>query len=379
MKTKSKVLIVATVYSHIAQFHQPLIDMLKEHNFEVHICGKNNLALKNGLKINNVDKYYDIDFSRSPISLKNIKAYKILKKIMIENKYDIIHCNTPVGGVIPRLIKRNNTTIDSRIIYTAHGFHFFKGASLKNWLLYYPIEKILSENTDTLITINKEDYSLAQRKFKKCNDIRYVHGVGIDSKKFGINMRENELKQFKENLGLNESDFVLCYVAEQIKRKNQIMAISAMEKIVKTNKNIKLLLVGNGILEEKYKKIIQKKDLEQNVFFLGYRRDIASIMKITDVYISTSTQEGLPVNIMEALCSQLPIIATNCRGNSDLITNGENGYLVSINDLDEFNKCIFRLYSDQNLRRNFSNFSQKHIEPFLVENVINEMKDIYFN
>lgn len=161
---KKRVLLIATVQSHIAQFHVPLIEMLKENEYIIDVAGRNNLDEKDGLAIENVNHIFDIEFSRSPLSKRNIQAYKKLKHIILKNDYDIIHCNTPVGGVLTRLIKKN-CKIKSKIVYTAHGFHFYKGAPIKNWLIYYPVEKYFSKYTDCLIAINNEDYEIANKKF----------------------------------------------------------------------------------------------------------------------------------------------------------------------------------------------------------------------
>ena len=175
---KKKVLLVATVQSHICQFHLPLIDLLHEKGYEGHVAAKNNLKEKRGLKLERADKVFEVPFERSPFKKQNITAYKMLKKIINENHYNIIHCNTPMGGVLSRLAGKKERKQGTKIIYTAHGFHFFKGAPLKNWMIYYPIEKYLSKYTDCIITMNQEDYKIASKKFKKTN-VEYTHGVGV--------------------------------------------------------------------------------------------------------------------------------------------------------------------------------------------------------
>ena len=130
-----KVLLTATVQSHICQFHKPLVEVLHNHNCEVHVAARNNLAEKNGMKLDFVDKVFDVPFSRSPKSSDNIKAYSQLKKIIDSEHYDIIHCNTPMGGIVTRLAAKGARKGGAKVIYTAHGFHFYNGASKKNWLV----------------------------------------------------------------------------------------------------------------------------------------------------------------------------------------------------------------------------------------------------
>ena len=370
-----RVLLVATVQSHIAQFHKPLIKMLKEKGNIVDVAAKNNLGEKNGLKIEGADNIFDINFSRSPFNKNNIEAYKQLKNIMKKNKYDIVHCNTPMGGVITRLVKRNNKDITSKIIYTAHGFHFFKGAPLVNWFLYYPVEKYLSKYTDCLITMNKEDYEIAKRKFK-AKDIKYTHGVGLNTEKFSINMNNDEKEQYRKNIGINKNDFVIIYVAELINRKNHKMILNIMKKL-QEKKDIKLILVGNGVLEDKYKNYIKENKLENTVKMLGYCLDVPQLMKISDIAISTSKQEGLPVNVMEAMYSGLPDIVTDCRGNRDLIEDKENGYVIEVNDEEILYNRIMELYRNKDLRIEMGNKGIQMIKDYEIENVIKELKEIY--
>ena len=153
-----KVLFTATVTkTHINTFHLPYIKFFKEKGYETHVCSKNDFIGEECI-IPNCDIHYDIQFERSPMNIKNIKAYMQLKKIINENEYEIIHCNTPVASILTRLAAIKARKKGTKVIYTAHGFHFFKGAPLLNWMLYYPAEKICSYFTDILITINKEDY-----------------------------------------------------------------------------------------------------------------------------------------------------------------------------------------------------------------------------
>ena len=160
-----KVLLTATVQSHIVQFHKPLVEMLHAHGCEVHVAARDNLAEKNGLKLDFVEKVYNVPFARSPKSVDNLKAYEQLKKIIDDGHYDIVHCNTPMGGIVTRLAARDARKNGTKVIYTAHGFHFYQGAPKKNWLLFYPVEKFFSRLTDILITITHEDYKLAKEKF----------------------------------------------------------------------------------------------------------------------------------------------------------------------------------------------------------------------
>lgn len=211
-----KVLLTATVQSHICQFHKPLVEVLHAHGCEVHVAAKDNLAEKNGLKLDFVDKVFNVPFARSPKSTDNIKAYKQLKKIITEGQYDVIHCNTPMGGIVTRLAARKARKNGTKVIYTAHGFHFYQGAPKKNWVIFYPIEKLFSRITDILITITHEDYKLASEKFH-CQ-VAHMHGVGVNEARYFPVGREEQIK-LREELGFSHNQKIILCVGELLPNK----------------------------------------------------------------------------------------------------------------------------------------------------------------
>ena len=250
---KGKVLFTATVDSHITQFHLPFLKWFKENGYEVHV------ATNGKEKIPYCDVKHVVCFERNPFKIKNLKAIKQLKKICEEEQFNIIHTHTPMGSVVTRIAAlRSRKKYNSRVIYTAHGFHFFAGAPIINWILFYPVEKILSKYTDTIITINREDYDLAKRKFKKCKNIEYVPGVGIDFLKFDNNSISASIKnELKKSLGIKNGDFIITCVARLDKNKNQGFLVDVISELLKKENNIKLLLVGpdecNGLYHKKVK------------------------------------------------------------------------------------------------------------------------------
>lgn len=362
-----KVLFTATVDSHIKQFHLPYLKWFKEHGYEVHVATNGNE------KIPFCDVKHKISFERSPIKINNLKAIYNLKKIIEREKFDIIHCHTPMGSVVTRLAAiKARKKYRTKVIYTAHGFHFFKGAPLINWIIYYPVEKICARWTDCLITINKEDYELAKKKFKKVKNIEYVHGVGIEESKFNDDLNSAEKNKLKKELKVTDKDYLLLYVAEISNRKNQIMLINTIKELKDKNRNVVLILAGKDSMNGECQKYAKNIGVEKNIRFLGYRNDINKLMKLVDLAVSCSKQEGLPVNIMEALCSGLRVVATECRGNKELINN-KNGKLVEINNIKEMTNAI---------EYEMKNKGKKRIENYLnsnyyIENVIKEYENIY--
>ena len=333
-----KILYCSTVRSHIGQFHVPVINALKAAGHEVHAAYHDNSADKPGLDLSMLDEVFEVPFERNPYSLQNIKACKILKKIIDEGNYDIIHCHTPVGGVITRIAARDARKRGTKVFYTAHGFHFYKGAPKKFWAMFYPVEKALAKETDVLITINQEDYELAKKHFKAGKIVK-INGVGVDLSKFHV-ATEEEKRAAREALGLKPEQFVILCAADLSCRKNQPMIFRAMARIMDECPNLIVLMPGQPILKEEYEKLCAELGITDMVQLMGYRRDIDKLLAACDCVISSSRQEGLPMNLIEAAASGRYIIATDVRGNADVVRQCGFGTLVKLNDDEAMAKEI---------------------------------------
>jgi len=366
----NKILFCATVDTHFSAFHLPVLEWFKQRNWEVHVAakGEGNLPF--------VDKKYNISFERSPIRLRNQLAYRQLKEIIQENGYRLIHCHTPMGGVITRLAARNVRKKGTKVLYTVHGFHFCKGAPLLNWMLYYPIEKQLSKVTDCLITINDEDYRLAVSRRFEAQTIAHVHGIGVNTSRFSPIPADEKLRRRAE-LRCRQDDFVMFYAAEFNKNKNHRLLLHAMAKIKDKAPKMKLLLAGRGALQEECGKLVVKLGIDHMVDFLGYRNDIDKVLPLCDAAVSSSLREGLPVNIMEAMACGLPVIATRNRGHVELVAEDANGYIVNPLDSEQFADRIYRLYSSSELSRKMGAASLSYVQKYSSQQVERELSDIY--
>lgn len=370
-----RVLFVATVRSHVGQFHMPFIKRLKELGCTVEAAYKDNSADKKGLDTSIIDREYDIPFSRSPYSIDNIKAYRALKKILEKNDYDAVHCHTPMGAVVTRLAAKSLRKNGLKVIYTAHGFHFYKGASKFNWIVFYSIEKYLSRFTDCLITINKEDYALAKKDFNAKMTL-YVPGVGVDLTEFAP--KTNELKsELRKEYGYDENDFILIYPADFCERKNQMMLLKALKIVTEKHKNVKLLCPGLQTYMVECEHYCKNNGLTDNVEFLGYRRDIYKLDALADVSVSSSRQEGLPINLIEAMALGNPIIATDVRGNNDLVQDGKNGYLIELDDSQAMADKIIELIENTSKIYELGAESLKLVNQYDVDSVLDNMVGIY--
>ena len=336
-----KVLYVATVLSHICQFHLPYLQMFKEQGYEVHVAARDNLAEKNGLKLQYADRHFEIPFRRSPFSPKNIAAYKKLKKLIDKERYDLIICNTPVGGIVTRMAAKKARKNGTKVVYIAHGFHFYKGAPKKNWLVYYPIEKHFAKYCDTVVTIVNEDYLFARQHLK--TNIVHIHGIGVSSDRYH-SVETSARMDMRARENIQEEDFVILCTGELNKNKDQKTLLQAAENLKDKIGSLKILLAGNGPLRAELEKQVSVAGLENIVRFLGYRTDLENIVPAVDLVVSCSHREGLPLNIIEALLCKKIVVASINRGHKELIQDGGNGYLFRSGDWDTLSKRILEIY-----------------------------------
>lgn len=370
-----KILYVTTILGTIDSFLIPHIQYLIQLGNEVSIaCETEGEEVSNELRELGCP-IHQVSFKRSPFNKENIKAYKQIQHLLRREGFNLIHVHTPVAAFITRLAARNISNVS--VLYTAHGFHFFKGAPKKNNLLFYGLERLAANWTDGVITMNNEDFEAAQTfSLRRRDSVFKVHGVGLNLSKFKPQSDEIK-KKLREEYHYGEDDFILINVGELSYRKHQDLVIKAVGKLKGHIQNIKLLLVGSGEWEEDYRKLVKKMGLEREVIFLGYRTDIHNLMILSDLAVTSSRHEGLPVNVMEAMASGLPIVASDVRGNHDLVKDGINGFVFGVDDVGGCAATIERIYYSEELRKRFSTESSKTITSYSQERVLEEMEQIY--
>lgn len=327
-----KALVVATIAEFITSFEIQDICILQEKGYEVHCAANFDTISTEKRKILEEKKVvcHDIPFSRKPFRANNIEAFKQLKRSIKENGFDLVHCHTPVGGALTRIaclsLRKKERPF---IIYTAHGFHFYKGASLKGWCLYYPVEWLLSWCTDILITINDEDYQLATKKLHAQKSV-YVPGIGIDLQKFSSEGTNSNT--VREALGVKPDEVMAISVGELCERKNQLQAVRAIHAL--QNDLVKYFIIGEGALRGQLMEEISALSMKDNIVLLGYRSDIPELCTAADLFLFPSLQEGLPVALMEAIACKVPVVCSNIRGNRDVVAEKKSLYDVkSTNEL----------------------------------------------
>ena len=358
--------------ANFSKFNRPLIRMLRgtleEPYEELNIGGwQVDYASANEEPVHDADNVYTVNFARNPLRFdKHIRAYRQLKKIIDEGDYDAIHTHTPVGSIITRLAARKARRHGTKVIYTCHGFHFYDGAPKKNWLLYYRAEKNAAKYTDLLITINREDYRRAKKDFK-C-PVEMIDGAGVDTARFAKTAKAEQLAA-RAKFGLAKDDFVICYLAEFTKNKNQRMLVEAAAPIMKENP--KLLFLGEGPCLAETKELAKSLGVEKQCLFPGYVRDnYAALVQSCNLYTSLSIREGLGLGVLEALYCGLPIIVTDNRGHRDIVDSNKK-YLVSSSDVASLTRKL------REAIRHPEEYKLAFPKRYTLSNSLSEMRAIY--
>lgn len=368
-----KALVAATIIGFIAEFEINDISILQNLGYEVHYAA--NCEIYSNVKaVQTLDFMgvvgHNIPFARNPFDKNNVSAYKMLRKIINEENFEIIHCHTPVGGVITRLAAKRLRKKGTKVIYTAHGFHFYNGAPLKNWLLYYPAEKLCSYWTDVLITINKEDHALAKKKMK-AKKIYYVPGVGIDLHKFS-NISVNKEEKRKE-LGVPDNAVLLISAGELNENKNHEIVIRAFNEL--KAKDIYYIIAGSGNKKEFLENLINSFNLEKNIKLLGYRTDMPQLYAVSDIFVFPSLREGLSVALMEAMASGLAVVCSRIRGNTDLTDEDKGGVLFDPKSIEDISNALNMMLKNDIV--DMGNYNMEKIKEFDIDKVKCKMTDIY--
>ncbi len=373
MGEMKKILFVANVAKeHINKFHLPTIREFKSQGWRVDV------ACSADADILDCDNLYDMCWKRSPFTIKTILGIRQLKSILKSNKYDIIYCHTPVGGLVTRLAARDARKKGSKVVYCAHGFHFFKGAPLLNWLLYYPLERLLARLCDSVFTVNKEDYEFAKKNFSPRTDIVLVPEVGVNFDRLKISNPQLIRDKYRKDLNLDDETIALVYVAELVPNKNQIMLVKVLQKLINKGEKVKLILPGPDHSGGELANCIDKLGLSDNVILLGWRSDIGEILSACDICTASSIREGFGINIVEAMYCGLPVVATKNRGHEMIIEDNKNGFLVNQNDYDDMvNKILLLIHNDQ-IKKKMTNINvDKYDCDTIAKELYEELNRVY--
>ena len=365
----AKILFLCSTDNMIWQFLIPHVKDLIEIGADVDcVCSKTGFwfdELKDKFGFNMIE----LKMKRKPLNLTNCRAYNSLKKLQKQNNYSLIFCQQPTGGMLGRLLGKK---FHLPVIYTAHGFFFFKGNSgLKNFI-FRSAEKYMSKYTDILITMNDEDYD-ATKNWKMGKSYK-IHGIGLDLSKY--EETPFNLDALKSELGIKNGEKIILSVSEFIKRKNYPTMLKTIAALTKTRSDFKYIICGTGAKLDEMKVLAKKLNIADKVLFLGYRKDIDRITQIADIFYHQSFHEGLTMSIMEAMHFSLPIVASNVRGNYDLVDE-TGGFLTAPKDIKAQILALNTLLDDEKLRKNMGKNNHEKVKDYYLDNVRNEMIKIY--
>lgn len=379
-----KALVIASVASMIDQFNMPNIHLLIELGYKVDVacnfvqgstCSDEKIdKLRQTLKNIGV-RCFQIDFARNVLKVnQNIRAYHQTRKLVKENCYELIHSHSPIGGLLSRIAARDMRAKGTKVIYTAHGFHFFKGAPKKNWMIFYPIEKFASRWTDVLVTITHEDYNFAKSKMN-AQQVVYVPGVGIHTEIFHPSENYESIRSLKrKELGMGDDDIMVLSVGELNKNKNHEVILRAIAAL--NNKRVKFVVAGRGLLKNHLESLAGDLNISDQIQLLGFRTDIRELFVAADIFAHPSFREGLSVAVMEAMASGLPIICSRIRGNTDLIDEGKGGFLFIPDSVEEAQQALNSLIEAKD-RKVLGNYNQNKAKGLDIKVVMKTMKELY--
>lgn len=372
----NKKLLIAATELHFIHFWIEHINHFRSLGYDVDIvcadCGKRVDELRDLLPEINVRV---ISSKRSPLSIDNIKAYKQLKEILSDLSYDCIITNEPVMSVLVRLAARKSRKRGTKVIYIAHGFHFFKGNKRINNIIYHTIEENLSRITDVIVTLNTEDFDSA-RNFKTGIKVYHINSIGYKSYKFAPCLDDNLRLAKRHEFGISDDETVLVFAGELNKNKNQIILLKAIKILKNDGYNVRLILCGKGNQLENLQNYCNENNLNDSVVFLGYYRNANELFPICDIGCSSSIREGLPLNVVEYMASGLPVIASKNRGHTDIVESGKNGFIFDYDSPDQFATYVKQIINNPDLLSEMRVNNIKKAEKYDILKISNNIAKI---
>lgn len=373
-----KILIITTIGGFLQQFEMNDVKILQEKNYQIHYASNfENLVYETDL--NNLKKQgiilHHICIQKSPLHIwKNCRAFVKLCRIVKEEKIDVIHCHNPMGGVLGRLVAVWCKKARLYVIYTAHGLHFYKGAPLLNWLLYFPVEYLLAKCTDFLITINGEDYTRVQRFAKRKNIcLARIPSVGVDVSKFapeaGIRIH------MRQKLGIDKDAFYVLSVGELNHNKNHEVIIRAIALL--HDEQIQYGICGKGYRRKYLEQLAEKLGVEKQVKFFGFRNDIPKMLQCADCFAFPSIREGLGMAALEAMAAGIPLITSDCRGTREYMQDSINGYVCFEGTVEKYAEMIRQMKNHGEVRSRMSEACRKTAQKFDIAETEKVMRRVY--
>jgi len=367
----ARILYVATSDIHLKTFHLPYLKWLHDVGHEVDIVAEK----RSSYSFEHIETYYHVDFPRKITALRLWRTFKRLKQIVSARHYDLIHCHTPIPSVLIRLAAMSQRPDGLKVLYTAHGFHFYRGAPWSYWLTYFPVEYWLSKRTDGIVTINQEDFAFASSWLRSEKNY-LIPSIGVDTNRFRPASTERR-REIRESKGFNEDDLLILYIAEFVAGKNHVFVLDAANQLLTNVPNAKIIFLGTGALWHEIRSEVQRRGLNRQVLCLGFSEDVENYAAIADIGISSSRREGFGLGLVEQMACGVPVVASMVRGHREFIDDGNNGFLYTQGDCEGFCRRVIELSVNKDLRKAMGRAALTKSEKFSVDQSLAAMQKIY--
>ena len=382
-----KILILTTVSGFLYQFELDNVKILQNMGYEVHYAANGELPrylFEQEVVETSGVIFHHVGIEKSPAKCrKNAKAFREIMQIIRQEQIQVLHCHTPMGGVLGRLAGKRCEAegISLKVIYTAHGFHFYQGAPRFAALVYRMAEAYLAHYTDRLVTINREDYENARTfRLREQGAVYQIPGVGLDMEYYHPANKEQR-QNARKSLQVAENQMFLLSVGELNENKNHRVMIEALREMQKQGRDISDLkygICGDGDLREALHQLVREYQLEQNVIFYGYQKDVRPYLWAADLFVFPSRREGLGMAALEALAAGVPVLAADNRGSREYMQHGKNGFLCIWDDKDAYIRALEQM---QNQRpeewHKIQKFCRESVEKFQKKYTHEIMKQVY--
>ncbi|MBF2064062.1 MAG: glycosyltransferase [Calothrix sp. C42_A2020_038] len=371
-----KLLTVATVPITITGFLLPFAQHFRKRGWQMDAMSLETSAMPECVE--NFDNIWDVEFSRSPLDLQNlIVAPRQILQVLEKQEYDIVHVHTAIAAFVTRLaLSRLKHKPKPKLVYTVHGFNFYRGNKFIKNLIFLALEKIAAPWTDYMVVINREDEEAAKHhRLISPERLYYMPGIGVDLNYYNSNQISTaDIQQVRQELGLEPEDAMILASAEFNPRKRHQDMLRALAELGRSN--VHLAFAGTGPLMEDMKTLAANLGIQKQVHFLGFRSDMPILMGASVATIMASEREGLARSVMESLCLEIPVIGADSRGIRDLLADG-CGLIVPVGDIKGFAAAMAWVVDNPEAARETAKRGKERMVNYGVRHIIKLHESLY--
>lgn len=341
---RPSLLMVSTVAATIEGFLLPYAEHYRQHGWRVDAAASG--ASTDSTLNAAFDRTHELPLSRSILDVAGLLRGMNSISQVLRDGYDVVHVHTPIAGFVTRAaIRRMPAANRPAVVYTAHGFHFHEGGSRTTNALFLTAEKVAGRWTDRLVVINAEDHSAAlTHRIVSQRRLIFMPGIGVDTGWYSrASVSDAAIAEARASLGIGPDTPVMAVVGELSIRKRPFDVVAALGMM--RHRDCHLVLLGDGPEQARVEAAIREVGAEDRVHLLGGVADIRPMVAASSALVLASSREGLPRSIMEALLLEVPVVASDTRGNPDLVLP-DAGYIVPVGDVSALAGAMDRILDD---------------------------------